>query len=425
MVILVDYISIFASMKKKYLPDISKLKVPAEQYEAESCFNDFPSGFYQMHEIERKFIHGLVRFLKPKRILEIGVYKGGGTAILLNAIKDFKDCKVVSIDLEKGDKIGCFPKKMFSKTKNWKLFDGKDPSEIMGKIGGASTPFDFCVLDTAHIHPIESLNFLTVLHFLSDNAVVVIHDLIEFTATSGNVPAQISHGTCFANKLLFDCLCGTKLKIKDDNYLNSGYWGLPGIAPTSGNIGAVQITKDTKKYIQDVFSMLLFPWGLLPNPKHLKMIQNICKKHYSKENLKEFCYAVNLNLKFIKNRYSYINSNKIEEMSEQIENARNIIFYGAGANCKKLIDKTKESKERMPSEIWDINSNIKNIQGIAVKQPDFTNKEKYKNSVIVITIRDKTIASKVNIRLKKIQFLKSLLEEEYDWMLNMKMYGLY
>jgi predicted O-methyltransferase YrrM len=47
---------------------------------------------------EKKFINGLIRTIKPKKIVEIGVSKGGSSALILNAIKDIKDAKLFSID---------------------------------------------------------------------------------------------------------------------------------------------------------------------------------------------------------------------------------------------------------------------------------------------------------------------------------------
>jgi len=402
--------------KRIALPDISGLSVPAEQYHAESCFSDFPkdSQVSLMHEAERRFVHGLINFIKPERILEIGVAYGGGTAVLLNAIKFFKDSEVISIDLAKVIQYGSgnvkntghFAKKHFKNNKNWKLFVGKDPSEIIEKLieDGGGKPFDFCVIDTAHIHPVESLNFLTIFPFLSDNAVVVIHDLIEFTGVGKGYPQQISQSTRFANKLLFDCLCGPKLKVKDETYLSPDRF--------SGNIGAIQITKDTKKYIQNVFSMLMFPWGLLPSLKHLKLISGIIKKYYDEENFKEFCHAVRLNLKFISNDFSYKDKNNKNKF-RPLKNAKNIIFYGAGLNCKKLLGMLKSAKLKKPSEIWDINPNIKSILGIRVKQPVFISKEEYKNCVIVITIEDKHIANDVKNELNNCGFSKIYLAHEF------------
>ena len=47
---------------------------------------------------EKSFINGLIRKIKPKKIVEIGVFRGGSSAIILNAIKDIKDAKLFSID---------------------------------------------------------------------------------------------------------------------------------------------------------------------------------------------------------------------------------------------------------------------------------------------------------------------------------------
>jgi hypothetical protein len=47
---------------------------------------------------EQKFLHGLIRTIKPKKIVEIGVARGGSSALILNAIKDIKGAKLYSID---------------------------------------------------------------------------------------------------------------------------------------------------------------------------------------------------------------------------------------------------------------------------------------------------------------------------------------
>lgn len=48
---------------------------------------------------QREFLNGVVRKLKSKKILEIGVEKGGSATIILNAIKDIDNSKLYSIDL--------------------------------------------------------------------------------------------------------------------------------------------------------------------------------------------------------------------------------------------------------------------------------------------------------------------------------------
>jgi hypothetical protein len=61
---------------------------------------------------EQKFLHGLIRTIKPKKIVEIGVARGGSSVLILNAIKDIKSAKLYSIDknsycyLERNKKTG-------------------------------------------------------------------------------------------------------------------------------------------------------------------------------------------------------------------------------------------------------------------------------------------------------------------------------
>ena len=48
---------------------------------------------------DASIINGLIRKLKPKNLLEIGVARGGSSILILNAIKDFPDSRLVSIDI--------------------------------------------------------------------------------------------------------------------------------------------------------------------------------------------------------------------------------------------------------------------------------------------------------------------------------------
>ena len=54
----------------------------------------------EMLEIEKKFLNGIIRKYKPKKLLEIGVSKGGSSAIILNAIHDIEGSKLYSIDIQ-------------------------------------------------------------------------------------------------------------------------------------------------------------------------------------------------------------------------------------------------------------------------------------------------------------------------------------
>ena len=80
------------------------------------------------------FINGLIRKLKPKNCLEVGVARGGSAVIILNAIKDIQDSVLVSMELndklfiDKSKETGYTVKEFFPElTKNWKLFTGDQP----------------------------------------------------------------------------------------------------------------------------------------------------------------------------------------------------------------------------------------------------------------------------------------------------------
>lgn len=74
--------------------------VKFEEYERE-CLDqiyDIVAPHSDMAKNERYFVNGIIRYLKPVKILEVGISKGGGTAIILNAIKDFPHSQLISAD---------------------------------------------------------------------------------------------------------------------------------------------------------------------------------------------------------------------------------------------------------------------------------------------------------------------------------------
>lgn len=54
-----------------------------------------------MDHVEGRFLNGIIRYFKPRKILEVGVAAGGSSAIILNAIKDMDESKLYSVDLSK------------------------------------------------------------------------------------------------------------------------------------------------------------------------------------------------------------------------------------------------------------------------------------------------------------------------------------
>ena len=129
---------------------------------------------------ERCFLNGIIRQVKPKKILELGVSAGASSAVMLNAIKDDSEAKLYSIDYNTqwyrnhAKPTGHLINEKFSHLKKkWKLYTGATAARFMDEIGG---DVDLCLIDTVHANPGEFLDWLIVLPYLKPNAVLVLHD---------------------------------------------------------------------------------------------------------------------------------------------------------------------------------------------------------------------------------------------------------
>ena len=124
---------------------------------------------------QREFLNGIIRKFRPKKILEIGVASGGSSIIILNAIKDIKNAHLYSIDLNNNTGIGYCVSKFFPEFLNkWSLYKGNIAAKFIEKIGGY---IDMALIDSAHFEPGEIMDFLIVLPFLKEGAIVCFHDI--------------------------------------------------------------------------------------------------------------------------------------------------------------------------------------------------------------------------------------------------------
>ena len=241
------------------------------------------NGCSQMSDNERKFLNGIIRFSKPKKILEVGVRSGGSSSIILNAIEDFKDSKLYSIDLDSDKSVGeCVYKYFPNLTKQWTLYKGNIATEYMEKIGNN---IDMVFIDTAHFEPGEILDSLIVLPFLKTNAIMIIHD----------ISTQINHYKRdeWAPYIIFNGLRGKKYLPSGKNILNK-------------NIGAIQLEKNQKNYYHDYFRLLGGQWQYYPKEIHINQIYKYFQKHYDKECLIMFIETITFNKVFVKLNPKYI-----------------------------------------------------------------------------------------------------------------------
>jgi predicted O-methyltransferase YrrM len=342
---------------------LSELPNLPENIDSE-MFNAMPPEIYALMNMdapEQRFLFGLICHFKPKNILEIGVAEGGGSGFILQAIKDMKETTLTSIDFAertyKQDKpIGFAALEKNANNPKWVLISGKDPSEVIENFG---KKFDFAVIDTGHIHPVETLNFLSVLPFLEDGAVVVLHDLSLYLSRNYFRDLSKFPSVELATRYLFTSVVGEKIMVSSTNEKYISDWTLP-------NIGAFQITSDTHKYIDGVFYSLAIPWGFIPENYIMDNIRNIVKKYYDKTKLELFDDAIKAN--------NYINAKKLKHthtidlptVLQQYEGK--YILFGQ-KNAENYIEMIKNIGFGLPLEIWDNKVYGGEICGVTVVKP--------------------------------------------------------
>lgn len=265
---------------------------------------DIIEPYSEMSKTERYFLNGMIRYLKPKKILEVGVSSGGGSALILNAISDIDGAELYSVDYsEKAyrhpDKPSGFlvEEKFSGLMDKWHIYRGGDVSGFIENIGG---DIDFLVLDTVHSHSWETLNFLCILPFMKKNfSWTVLHDISLFLYNRDN---RDIHG--FACRYLFGHV------VSDEKVLPaSDHELLP------ANIGAFKISNITINHVGNLFDSLLIPWECQVSSKDYDSMKRIVEKYYLSEQYKLFCDAFELQ-KYIEERrkkvkYSFVNSLKI------------------------------------------------------------------------------------------------------------------
>lgn len=89
-----------------------------------------------MWDNQREFLNGVTRRFKPKKIVEIGVESGCSSSIILNAIQDFNDSHLYTIDLNDNNYISACVKSLFPNLlTKWTLYKGYIDAKFMEEIG--------------------------------------------------------------------------------------------------------------------------------------------------------------------------------------------------------------------------------------------------------------------------------------------------
>lgn len=291
----------------------------------------------EMDNAELSFLCGLIKEKKPQKILELGVSAGGTTAVILKLIEELGlHTQVISID--KAEKYYIDPNKnvgyLVGENKEalgtygqWKLYCGRSAEKFIEEVG-KSKDIDFCIIDTAHRLPGEVLDFLICYPYLTDNATVVVHDLIL---------NYYGSQWAISSKLLFDTVVGEK-------YLMWNIYEPAGYPSKYPNIGAFEILPETKKYIMNVLSVLTVEWGYGLSETEIREIKRIFHKNYDDQFCSLFEEIVNLQTKLVAGRiikqHTKTNEGYLALLKEW-KASKKTALYGAGTYCKKYLEFAK------------------------------------------------------------------------------------
>lgn len=242
-------------------------------------------------------MNGIIRKHRPKNCLEVGVARGGSSILILNAIKDIDNSRLVSLDLNTNFYMnnslltGYRVKQYFSElTSKWQLFTGEQPHIFLKKL---NIKFDFVFLDTAHISPGEIINFIEILPFLNENAILVLHDIM-FHFYKENIREKIV-SVSSPQLLLMSAIYGDKILIKNNKGID--------------NMGVIFLYKNQKNHYLDYFLLLLSFWDYLPTKKQINEIRIFIKEYYKDElYLSIFDTAIKNNYGYVKKIKKYIHS---------------------------------------------------------------------------------------------------------------------
>lgn len=285
----------------------------------------------EMTDHESAFLCGVIKKLKPKKILEIGVAAGGSTICIMSCIDKLNlDCEVYSCDLNKDyyrdqtQKTGYLLDEIEGYLTNipkHKFYLGDCLPKFIDQIG---RDIDMVLIDTVHSLPGEILDFLTCIPYLSPDAVIVLHDLcLNFYGY---------YSDAFATKLLFDAV------VSDEKYKNNDISRKENFS----NIGMFQVTSDTLKYIENVFSALSISWSYYPGDAMVKQYLDFYKRFYPNNLITLFIQCCNLQKELIEK----IDNNKVEKVLPFFNNLiklHPIFLYGTGKSGERLYHYIQEN----------------------------------------------------------------------------------
>lgn len=279
----------------------------------------------EMTEYQTEFLCGLLKKFCPRKIVEVGVARGGTTSIIAKCMQllEINDYELHSVDINKqfykdnkkrtGYSFLEACSKGYCSNKNHKFHLGKYLPEVIDSIGNN---IDFLILDTVHAVPGELLDILVALPYLSKNAIVLFHDL------------AYCHQCYYAYKIKVDINMQIFNVLNGKKFLNiNRETADPDIKLGYPNIGAVMVN-DIDSSIRDLFSSFTILWNYWPDNNQIEIYRKKYGELYGKEVVDYFDWILELQKLTLDGQYNY-KRNTINELKTRITN-KNIIIFGTG-----------------------------------------------------------------------------------------------
>ena len=279
----------------------------------------------EMNREDHGFLCGMIKAVRPAKIVEIGVAEGGTTSVIMNCLAMLNMASsVYSVDLNQHFYQDISLKTGYEYEKLKEFAKGKSKHEflfgktIAGQIDIIGKNIDMVIIDTTHSLPGEILDFLAIFPFLSQGAFVLLHDINLNYSRSFAVNKVVASkaAECVATKILL-------MTVTADKYINCNDIYM-------GNIGTFQINQDTNKYICSLFFALTMTWSYQMREDIEEEYRTIYERYYDKECLKWFDLAVYNNKRIVSRQ-------RIRSfLYEKIPKGSNIILYAAGNSGKRI-----------------------------------------------------------------------------------------
>jgi predicted O-methyltransferase YrrM len=217
------------------------------------------------------FLYDMVRCLRPRRVVEVGVASGASAAILLRALAD---CGAPLLDEGGSPALHSFDLHPFCYFDRARPVGGAAAEMAPDLARGmalhvrktaadaaemfAAEPLSLAFIDADHRHPWPTADVLALLPALRPGAWVVLHDieLPEYARRHERAHGTIVDWHQSGAQRLFDAWPFEKLR------------GVEG----AFNIGAIRIPDDRPVTRADLQRVIDTPWETTPNPRALRIL---------------------------------------------------------------------------------------------------------------------------------------------------------